>query len=359
MFDGLGVIRRANSIHREPASPSALPQPPTTATTTMGGGGVERASILADAPRGVQLAPLTLAPPALGGDGVGEVVTPLPTPLPESGLLGGGGDIEEAGNPLRRTLGVWDLTSLGIGGIIGAGVYVLTGTAAANYAGPAVIISFIISGVGCGFAALCYSELAAVMPVAGSAYSFAAATLGQFVGWLIGWDLILEYGMGASTVAVGWAAYTCSLLKDMGAPVPHAIAEAPFAYHPDTDTWSVTGGVINLPAVVVVLLMTAINVVGVQESARANNIIVAIKVVVLILFILAGSAFVNRANWEPFVPPEKTPGVYGVGGIFRASAVVFFSCAWWCGCGRWRWLPALAAGHGIARDTRWCVPPRR
>ena len=232
---------------------------------------------------------------------------------------------DESRNPLKRTLTTWDLTALGIGGIIGAGVYVLTGQAAALYAGPAVVLSFLISGVGCAFSALCYSELAAILPVSGSAYSFASATLGQVVGWLIGWDLILEYGVGASTVAVGWSAYCVSLLKDMGLMLPVAIAKSPIEYDIDTDSWHKTGGVINLPAVLIVLAMSGLNIFGVTESAKVNNVIVVIKTAVLVLFVLAGSAHVSSRNWQPFIPPEKGPGQFGAGGIFRGSAVVFFS----------------------------------
>ena len=270
----------------------------------------------------VGLAPIN-APSAAASDAlsIGADATPsaAPTPIVESGLLHGDG------NPLKRTLGTLDLCFLGIGGIIGAGVYVLTGQAAALYAGPAVVISFIISGVGCAFSALCYSELAAMLPVAGSAYSFASATLGQLVGWIIGWDLTLEYLMGASTVAVGWSAYTSSLLKDIGAPLPIEISKAPVAYDPDTGGWHATGGWINVPAVVITLAMSGLNVIGIQESAFANNIIVIIKSLVLVIFVVAGSVYVNPDNWQPFVPPEKSTGVYGVTGIFRGSAVVFFS----------------------------------
>ena len=231
------------------------------------------------------------------------------------------------GNPLRRTLTTWDLTGIGVGGIIGAGVFVLTGQAAALYAGPAVILSFLVSGIACLFSALCYAELSSTMPVAGSAYSFATATLGQFIGWLNGWSLILEYAFGASTVAVGWSGYAVSLIKDCGGALPTAISQAPFAYNSESDTWTTTGGYINLPAVFVVLAMTAVNVIGIRESAQANNVVVAIKASVLIIFVIAGSLYVNSENWSPFVPESKSLGQFGFFGILRGSAVVFFRCA--------------------------------
>jgi len=218
-----------------------------------------------------------------------------------------------------------DLTLLGIGGIVGAGVYVLTGQAAALYAGPAVVLSFVISGIGCAFSALCYSELASMLPMAGSAYTFASATLGQFVGFLIGWDLTLEYLMGAATVAVGWSAYAQSGLRDMGATLPREIAVAPWAYDPVADVWSVTGGMVNLPAVLVITLMTCLNVLGIQESVFANNVIVVVKCVVLVMFVCAGCVYIQPSNWQPFVPPEESLGHFGWSGIFRGSAVVYFS----------------------------------
>jgi APA family basic amino acid/polyamine antiporter len=256
-------------------------------------------------------------------------LSPSPTPAsptspsPSTGLTSVAHN--DALNPLKRQLGVWDLTSLGIGGIIGAGVYVLTGKAAALYAGPGVVLSFTLSGIACTFSALCYAELASMIPAAGSAYSFATATLGSFVGWIIGFDLILEYLMGASTVAVGWSGYMCSLLKDAGAPCSSSIAEAPFAYDIDADAWRVTDGVINIPAVLVTLAMTAIQVRGIKESATFNTIVVGIKIVVLLLFVMVGFAYINTQNWEPFVPEAKGAWRYGAGGILRGSSVLFFS----------------------------------
>ena len=234
-------------------------------------------------------------------------------------------DNNDAGNPLRRTLGTWDLTAMGVGGIIGAGIFVLTGTAASLYAGPAVVLSFLISGIGCSFSALCYSELAAMMPVAGSAYSFATATMGPLPGFLIGHDLIVEYLFGAATVAVGFSAYLGSLLKDIGLPLPAQIARAPVEYDHKTDTWSVTGGYFNLPAILCTLACTALNVYGIQETARFNNAIVLVKVVVLVIFVVAGAFYVEPANYVPFVPAEEGIGRFGFTGIVRGSSIVFFS----------------------------------
>lgn len=324
--------------------------------------------------------------------------------------------VSSENNPLKRSLTTWDLTSLGVGGIVGAGIYVLTGQAAAQYAGPAVVISFVISGIACSFSALCYSELSAMMPVAGSAYSFASAALGPFLGWVIGCvrrhpaSLSYRRDIAPSTLLrsssdsprsspsctsvsqVG----SCSRVHDgrgnrggwverlreqltqrYGGPVavsylhrcelrafrwqharyprtPRSIPQcasasvvmryshrclpccpscartslaAPFAYDTVTDTWTITGGYINLPAVLIVIAMSLVNVIGIRESAMANNVIVGIKVTVLLIFIGVGSAYVNTSNWEPFVPEQQQLGIFGVGGVFRGAAVVFFRCA--------------------------------
>ena len=225
---------------------------------------------------------------------------------------------------LRKSLGCVDLTLIGIGGIIGAGIYVLTGQAAARYAGPAVVLSFCIAAVSCAFAALCYSELAAIIPSAGSAYSFGTASLGPLIGFLLGWDLQLEYLFGAATVAVGWAGYFSSLLRDIGAPLPRALASAPFA-RDHAGAWHATGGALNLPAALIVVAATLLQVRGVKESARFNNAVVALKVGVLLLFLCAGFGFVRSANYTPFIPDARGPGEFGVGGVLRGSSVVFFS----------------------------------
>ena len=230
-----------------------------------------------------------------------------------------------SGHQLHRTLDAWHLTLLGIGCVIGAGIFVLTGHAAASYAGPAISLSFVLSGLGCAFAGLCYAEFASMMPASGSAYSYAYATLGELFAWIIGWDLILEYLFGASTVAVGWSGYVASFLKDFGIILPANFANAPLAYDAAHGLHA-TGAVINLPAILVVALMTALLVVGIRASANVNNLIVVIKVAVILLFIGCGAAYVNRANWTPFVPPATGAfGQFGWGGVLRGAAVVFFA----------------------------------
>lgn len=233
---------------------------------------------------------------------------------------------EEGQHTLKRTLSATNLVMLGIGAIIGAGIFVLTGTAAANNAGPAVVWSFVLAGLGCLFAGLCYAEFASMIPVAGSAYTYAYATLGEFVAWIIGWDLILEYLFGASTVAVGWSGYFVALLNKLGLNLGHAYTTAPLKWIEATKSFErVPGGVINLPAIVLTLLMTALLVVGIKESARFNNLIVFVKVAIVFLVIGFGFMFVNAGNWHPFVPPQEGPGQFGWSGIVRAAGVVFFA----------------------------------
>lgn len=240
---------------------------------------------------------------------------------------------ESAGeeNQLHRTLGRLNLVTLGIGAIIGAGIFVLTGNAAANYAGPAVVLSFVVAGFACVFAGLCYAEFASMIPIAGSAYTYAYATLGEFIAWIIGWDLILEYLFGASTVAVGWSGYVTSFLADFGVYIPKEFASSPFVYNAVTHDWASTGSFINLPAVLVVAIMTALLVVGIRESANFNNIIVIIKVVVILLFVAFGASYVITDNWIPFFKPapadgaEAAFGTYGWTGMLRAAGVIFFA----------------------------------
>jgi len=245
---------------------------------------------------------------------------------------------ESEGHTLRRALGALNLTTLGIGAIIGAGIFVLTGTAAAQYAGPGIVISFIVSGLGCLFAGLCYSEFASMIPVAGSAYTYAYATLGEFVAWIIGWDLILEYLFGASTVAVGWSGYFTAFMDQLGIHLPTAFTSAPYAYadapkydpvtHALTQAagFTHTGAVVNLPAIILIALMTTLLVIGIRESARFNNFIVVLKVAIVLLVIGFGFMYVNQANWHPFIPPNTGEyGHYGWSGIIRGSAVVFFA----------------------------------
>jgi APA family basic amino acid/polyamine antiporter len=229
-------------------------------------------------------------------------------------------------NSLKRTLSRWNLISLGIGAIIGAGIFVLTGQAAANYAGPAVVLSFVVAGIACAFAGLCYAEFASMIPIAGSAYTYAYATLGEFIAWIIGWDLILEYLFGASTVAVGWSGYVVSFFKDFGIIIPASISSAPFYYDAVTGDWSATGSFINFPAVFIVAIITTLLVVGIKESANFNNIIVFIKVLVILLFIGFGISHIVPENLTPFIPKNTGEfGHFGISGIFRAAGVIFFA----------------------------------
>lgn len=226
---------------------------------------------------------------------------------------------------LKRVLGPWGLVSLGIGVIIGAGIFVLSGQAAATYAGPALVLSFIISAVGCGLAGLCYAEFASMIPISGSAYTYAYATLGEFVAWIIGWDLVLEYLFGASTVAVGWSGYVVSFLKDFDIIIPAFLCQAPFSYSL-TDGWNTTGAILNCPAVFIVGLMTTLLVIGIRESTAFNNFIVFIKLTVIVLFIGVGIFFINFANWSPFLPANTGQfGEFGWSGVLRGAGVIFFA----------------------------------
>lgn len=232
----------------------------------------------------------------------------------------------ESSASLKRSLGRWNLVSLGIGGIIGAGIFVLTGQAAASYAGPAVVLSFVLAGIACAFAGLCYAEFASMIPISGSAYTYSYATMGEFVAWIIGWDLILEYLFAASTVAVGWSGYILSFLSDYGIYIPPQLAEAPFAYDPATGSITRTAAFLNLPAMTIVGIITSLLFVGIKESANFNNLIVVLKLVVILLFIIFGAGYVITDNWEPFIPENKgTFGQFGISGILRASGVIFFA----------------------------------
>jgi basic amino acid/polyamine antiporter, APA family len=190
--------------------------------------------------------------------------------------------VAHGGVPLKRTLTALNLVALGIGAIIGAGIFVLTGNAAAENAGAAISISFVLSGIGCGFAGLCYAEMASRVPVAGSAYTYAYATLGEIVAWIIGWDLILEYSLGATTVAIGWSGYVVSLLQDLGIPLTLRYASSPFDYDATTGVWHTTGTILNVPAMAVVAVMATVLLFGSRESARINTAFVAIKLVIVI-----------------------------------------------------------------------------
>ncbi len=235
------------------------------------------------------------------------------------------GDVEKAEHQMHRVLGPWHLTLLGIGGVIGAGIFVLTGQAAANYAGPAIALSFLFSGLACAFAGLCYSEFASMIPAAGSAYTYSYATLGEVFAWIIGWDLILEYLFGASTVAVGWSGYVVSFLKDFGVTLPSVLVNAPFSYTPQAGL-QLTGAWFNLPAVLIVGVVTGLLVIGIRESANFNNGIVIVKVTVILLFIFLGMRYIKLENLTPFIPPNTGVfGEYGWSGMMRGAAVVFFA----------------------------------
>jgi APA family basic amino acid/polyamine antiporter len=230
-------------------------------------------------------------------------------------------------NSLNRSLGPVALTALGIGGIIGTGIFVLTGIAAAEHAGPAVVLSFIIAGFGCIFAGLCYAEFASMVPVAGSAYAYSYATLGEFTAWFVGWNLVLEYLFAAATVAVGWSRYCMTLLNTFHINfIPAVLSASPMKVASDGVTIISSGGLVNLPAIFVALVVTWICYIGIRQSAFVNTLVVIIKVAIVLLVIGFGAFYVNPSNWHPFIPPNTgTFGVYGWSGVLRASGVVFFS----------------------------------
>ena len=260
---------------------------------------------------------------------------------------------EDGAHTLKRALGALNLTTLGIGAIIGAGIFVLTGTAAAQYAGPAIVYSFILAGLGCLFAGLCYAEFAAMIPIAGSAYTYGYATLGELVAWIIGWDLILEYLFGAATVAVGWSGYFSAFMNELGFRIPvqytgapldvvgtHNLVASQICFDPatndvikvatgavcDTAKYTIVHGVINFPAMVLVGLMTILLVIGIKESARFNNLIVITKLIIVLLVIGFGFMYVNSDNWHPFIPANTgETGHFGWSGIVRGAAVIFFA----------------------------------
>jgi basic amino acid/polyamine antiporter, APA family len=234
---------------------------------------------------------------------------------------------EHAESKLKRALGPWQLTFLGVGATIGTGIFVLTGLEAAQHAGPAIVLSFVLAGVACVFAGLCYAEFAAMVPLAGSAYTYSYATLGEFAAWFIGWDLLLEYMFAAGTVAVGWSRYFVKFLEQYHMNfLPAALTSAPFATGPDGLSLVKTGAIINLPAVVIASFAGAICYIGIRQSAIVNTLIVALKVSVIVAVIAFGAFYVSGANWHPFIPPNTgEPGSFGWSGILRAAGVIFFA----------------------------------
>ena len=226
---------------------------------------------------------------------------------------------ETGSHTLKKTLGAGGLVALGIGAIIGAGLFSITGMAAANHAGPAITISFVVAALGCLFAGLCYAEFASMIPVAGSAYTYSYATMGEFLAWIIGWDLVLEYAVGAATVAISWSRYLVRFLEGFDIVLPQALTVGP---------WD--GGIINVPAVFIVVLMSLLLIKGTRESATVNGIIVALKITVVLVFIILGWQYINNDNYNPYLIPPTEPGHegffdHGWGGIVRAAAIVFFA----------------------------------
>ncbi len=231
----------------------------------------------------------------------------------------------DAGPRLKRVLDAKNLTAIGLGSMIGSGIFVLSGTVAANHTGPAVTIAFLVAALGCGLAAICYAELAAMIPVAGSAYSYAYATLGEGIAWFVGWNLALEYMMSAATVAVGWSGYVVNLLQEIGIQLPAALTNAPVAKAAGHGLQA-TGALVNLPAVLIVVALTWLCYRGIQESARWNNVMVLIKVLIIVLFIVAGLAFVDTSNWHPYLPANTGErGHFGLSGIMQGAAIIYFA----------------------------------
>ena len=239
---------------------------------------------------------------------------------------------------LKRTLGPVNLTALGIGAIIGAGIFVLTGQAAALHAGPAVPLSMALVGIACAFAGLCYAEMASVVPVAGSAYTYSYATMGELIAWIIGWDLVLEYAAGAATVGVGWSGHLVDLLRLFGIELPASLTNSPTVWCTASQVGSMaapgclhsglnfTGAILNLPAVFIVALMSTILVIGIKESANVNNFIVLLKVVIVLVILAIGLQHIVPGNWKPFIPPNTGEwGTYGWSGVLRGAGLVFFA----------------------------------
>jgi APA family basic amino acid/polyamine antiporter len=232
----------------------------------------------------------------------------------------------EAKNELRRSLGPVSLIALGVGGIIGAGIFTLTGVAAATKAGPGLVISFILAAIGCVFAGLCYSEFSTMIPISGSAYTYAYATMGELIAWIIGWDLILEYSVGAATVSIGWSQTLAALLHNLGIDLPARFVATPFQTVTMADGTTVRG-LFNLPAVLIVVAVSALLMIGIRESAGVNNIIVLLKVGVILTFIAIGWSYIRPANLTPMIPPNTTGhfGEFGYGGLLAGAGVIFFA----------------------------------
>ncbi len=234
-------------------------------------------------------------------------------------------DSERGEFKLRRSLGATNLVALGIGAIIGAGLFSLTGVAAAQYAGPAVAVSMVVAAIGCALAGLCYSEFSCMIPVAGSAYTYAYTTLGEWLAWIIGWDLVLEYAVGAATVSISWSGYVVSLLGDLGIHLPPQLVASPFEplHLPDG---RVIHGLINLPAVFIVAVVSLLLMIGIKESARANAVIVVIKLAVVAVFIGLGWMYIDKGNYTPFMPANTGEfGHFGISGIMAGAGTIFFA----------------------------------
>ena len=231
----------------------------------------------------------------------------------------------ETGPRLNRVLSARTLTSIGLGSMIGSGIFVLTGTVAANHTGPAITLAFLVAAVGCGLAAICYAELASLIPVSGSAYSYTYATLGEGVAWFVGWNLALEYMMSAATVAVGWSGYVVNLLEEFGLRLPAALTSAPVGKGAD-NALGATGAIINLPAVAIVVALTWVCYRGIRESAAMNNVMVVIKVAIIVLFIVVGLAFIDTSNWQPYLPQNTGQfGDFGWSGVMMGAAIIYFA----------------------------------
>ncbi len=235
-------------------------------------------------------------------------------------------DASESEKGLKRTLSSTSLVALGIGAIIGAGLFSLTGIAAAENAGPAVTISFVLAGIGCAFAGLCYAEFASMIPVAGSAYTYSYATMGEFMAWIIGWDLVLEYALGAATVGVSWSRYFLEFMSGLGIHFPTALVCGPFESVNLANGTVIPPGIINLPAVIIVTLLSLLLMRGTKGSSTINNVLVVVKVAIVLMFIVLGWKFINPANYEPYIPANTGEfGHFGWSGIARGAAVVFFA----------------------------------